>query len=263
MSARTTHKTRAIVLHTLDYGEADRIATFLTQDFGKLKGIAKGARRSRRRFANALEPFSFTQVLFSRRGNEGLAFIDQCDIIEHFSDIRDDLEKCMTASYLVELTGAFTVEGKKNETVFQLVLDFLATLDKGPLLPGLLSFFEIRLLGLAGYEPILDRCAVCNTPLETARSYSFSNNRGGLKCSHCEAPSPAAPPLSLGTLRSLLHGKAIPIQRLSCLVLSRQADEESRRLLVSFIRHILGRELKSWQVLRQLRQLGAVGGNTC
>jgi len=263
MNARTSHKARAIVLHTLDYGEADRIATFFTQEFGKIKGIAKGARRSRRRFANALEPFSFAQLLFSRRGNEGLAFLDQCDIIEHYPAIREDLEKSMTASYLVELTGAFTVEGKKNEAIFQLVIDFLATLEKGPLLPGFPSFFEIRLLGLAGYEPILDRCAVCNTPLETACSYCFSNNRGGLKCSRCESPAPSAPTLSLGTLRSLLHGKALPVHRLSSLVLTRQADEEARRFLISFIRHVLGRELKSWQVLRQLRQLGAWSGNTC
>ena len=64
---KSAQKTKAIVLRSIDYGESDRILTFLTDDFGKLKGIAKGARRSRRRFANALEPFSLSTLHFSRR----------------------------------------------------------------------------------------------------------------------------------------------------------------------------------------------------
>ena len=264
MNARTSHKTRAIVLHTLDYGESDRIATFYTREYGKLKGIAKGARRSRRRFANALEPFSFTQVLFSRRGSgDTLAMVDQCEIIDHFPVIRSDLEKCVAASYLVELTGAFTVEGKKNEAVFQLLVDFLALMENGPFRTSLLSFFEIRLLGLAGYEPVLDRCTRCHASLEAGRAFIFSNTRGGLQCSRCEPVPGAVPALSLGTIRSLLHGRTLPVRNLSRLLLSPQADDESRRLLVSFIQHLLGRELKSWQVLRQLRQLGAMNINTC
>ncbi|MDI9570723.1 MAG: DNA repair protein RecO [Pseudomonadota bacterium] len=264
MNTRNSHRARAIVLHTLDYGESDRIATFYTREFGKLKGIAKGARRSRRRFANSLEPFSFTQVLFSRRGGgDSLAMVDQCEIIDHFPMIRSDLEKSVAASYLVELTGAFTVEGKRNEAVFQLLVDFLSLMENGPFRTGLLSFFEIRLLGLAGYEPILDRCSRCHVPLDAGRTFHFSNSRGGLQCSRCVSVPEAAPALSLGTIRSLLHGKALPARNLSRLLLSPRADDESRRLLVSFIRHILGRELKSWQVLRQLRQLDAINVDTC
>ncbi len=262
MTTRAIHKTRAVVLHALDYGESDRIATFYTLEFGKVKGIAKGARRSRRRFANALEPFSCADIRFSRKGADSLAFVDQCDMIDHFSTIRADLEKSTIASYLVELTGAFTVEGKKNEPIFLLLIDFLSVMDNGPFIPGLLSFFEIRLLHLAGYEPVLDRCALCNRPLEGESSYRFSNSRGGLKCSRCESFHPSTPSLSLGTLRSLIHAKDMPVDRLSRLILSRQAIQESRHLLVHFIQHLLGRELKSLQVLKQLRQIGAIGGNT-
>ncbi len=261
MNSRTIHKTRAVVLHTLDYGESDRIATFFTLEFGKVKGIAKGARRSRRRFVNALEPFSCADIRFSKKG-DSLAFVDQCDMINHFPTIRSDLEKSMSASYLVELTGAFTVEGKKNEPIFKLLIDFLSIMDNRPFIPGLLSFFEIRLLHLSGYEPVLDRCALCNRALEAESSYRFSNSRGGVKCNRCEAFHPAAPSLSIGTLRSLIHAKDIPVNRLSQLILSRQSAQESRQLLVHFIQHLLGRELKSLQVLQQLRKIGAIGRNT-
>jgi DNA repair protein RecO (recombination protein O) len=65
MTARTSHKTEAIVLRRFDYGESDWIVTFYTSDFGKIRGIAKGARRSQKRFANTLELFSCSHILFS------------------------------------------------------------------------------------------------------------------------------------------------------------------------------------------------------
>jgi DNA repair protein RecO (recombination protein O) len=83
MTKRSTHKASAFVLRTLDYGESDRIVTFYTDEFGKLKGIAKGARRSRKRFANAIEMFSCSTIVFSRKNNQGLALIENCDVSNH------------------------------------------------------------------------------------------------------------------------------------------------------------------------------------
>ena len=65
MKPRISCKSEAIVLRSIDYGESDRIVTFYTADFGKVKGIAKGAKRSSKRFANTLESFSRLQLLFS------------------------------------------------------------------------------------------------------------------------------------------------------------------------------------------------------
>src|SRR5512139_777880 len=101
MNARQLYQTEAIVLRLLDYGESDRIVTFCTADFGKIRGIAKGARRSRKRFANALEPFSFSRIRFSRRRPENLALIEDCDGLCHFPSIRNDLEKTLAASYMI------------------------------------------------------------------------------------------------------------------------------------------------------------------
>src|SRR4030043_1800431 len=121
MTARTQHRTEAIVLRLMDYGESDLIVTFCTAECGKRRGIAKGARRSRKRFANALEPFSRLQILFSRRRPESLALIESCDVLSHFPAIRADLEKMVAASYLIDLTDQFTPEEKTNEGLFQLL----------------------------------------------------------------------------------------------------------------------------------------------
>lgn len=256
MNAREQHRTEAIVLRFLNYGESDRIVTFYTAGFGKLRGIAKGAQRSRKRFANALEPFSCVELLFSRRG-EGLALIEGADAACHFANLRNDLEKSMTASCLIDLTDQFSADEKPNEPLYRLLYDFLTLLETGAVAAeSLLRFFELRLLGLSGYAPVLDRCLACNAPLTPERAYRFAAAAGGLLCSGCRPATPDALPVSLGTIRTLAMGRELPPARLGRLLWSAQSAQESRRLLERFIRHILGRELKSVLVLNEIRKLG-------
>jgi DNA repair protein RecO (recombination protein O) len=255
MNARNQYRTEAIVLRILDYGESDRIVTFCTSEFGKLRGIAKGARRSRKRFANALEPFSHSKILFSRRGPDSLALIESSDVICHFPAIRADLEKTLGASYLIDLTDQFTLEDKKNEELFRLLHGFLQLLETVPAREALLRFFEIRLLKLSGYDPHLDHCLICRTPLDKETAYRFRSADGGLTCLSCRPEGPDTVPVSLGTIRTLLLGRDLSIDRLERLLLSEQSAAECRLLLSHFIRHILGKEPKSVHVLNEIRRL--------
>lgn len=255
MNARNQYRTEAVVLRILDYGESDRIVTFCTSGFGKLRGIAKGARRSRKRFANALEPFSCSRILFSRRREDGLALIEHSDVICHFPAIRADLEKTLSASYLIDLTDQFTPEDKKNEALFRLLIGFLQLLETVPVKEALLRYFEIRLLKLSGYDPLLDHCLICKAPLDKEAAYCFRAADGGLTCLSCRPQSPDAVPVSLGTIRTLLMARDLTIDRLERLLLSDQSAAESRLLLARFIRHILGKEPKSVHVLNEIRRL--------
>ncbi|MBN1382862.1 MAG: DNA repair protein RecO [Deltaproteobacteria bacterium] len=256
MKAKTTHKTPAIVLRTLDYGESDRIVTFYTADFGKIKGIAKGARRSQRRFANTLEPFSCITILFSKKDDASLAFLENSDIIDHYAAIRADLEKTLQASYLVDLTDQFTLEGKANYLLFESIKDFLKLIDEGHASDTLLRFFEMRLLKYSGYEPVLDRCTVCQKPVNELKTCRFNFRDGGINCDHCRNGSFDGLSLSLGTVKSLLLGKDMDLTKIHRLSLSPQTAQESKTLLAGFIRHLLGKELKSAHVLNQIRRLG-------
>ncbi|MFA4916147.1 MAG: DNA repair protein RecO [Syntrophales bacterium] len=255
MGARTSFKTQVIVLRSLDYGEADRIVTFYSIDFGKLKGIAKGARRSRRRFANnALEPFSCSDTLFSKRSRDTLSLIEDCDITNPYSDIREDLEKMLVASYMVELMDKFTVEGKKNSDLFKLLQEFLNLTNDGDTSEWLLRFYEMRLLKLSGYEPVLDRCLVCKEPVSNSYIYRFNVKEGGLRCATCCQSNFVSLPVSFETIKMLLMGKEdYPCQG---LLLSKQSSEESRSLLVNFIQYLLGKKLKSLGVLSEVRSMG-------
>jgi DNA repair protein RecO (recombination protein O) len=253
MTERIRLETEAIVLKVMDYGESDRIVTFLTASSGKVRGIAKGARRSRRRFANALEPFCASRVCMTRRSPESLALIESCDVLSHFPLLREHLEKTLAASYLIDLADQFVPEEKQSEAAFCLLRDFLTLLEGSAAVEPFVRFFEIRLLGISGYAPMLDACLSCRTPVATGFSYCFDTHRGGLLCSRCRTSPADAMPVSLGTIRTLLAGRQLALPLLGRLHLGSQSADESRRLLAHFIRHLLGREPKSLQVLNEIR----------
>jgi DNA repair protein RecO (recombination protein O) len=256
MKPRTNYKTQAIVLHSIDYGESDRIVTFYTAEYGKVTGIAKGARRSKKRFANVLETFACLELLFSRRSHDGLAFLEEGKAINHYPGICNNLKKTLYASYLAEITEQFTVEHKKNSELFYLLQGFLELLDQGSASEDLMRFFEMRLLKLVGYEPLLDRCLVCKLPVGDGDSYHFSVTEGGVKCLRCAPYDTKILGLSVGTIKSLLLGKDMEREKLCRLTLTEQCANESRALLGKFIEHLLGREIKSLRVIREIRELG-------
>jgi DNA repair protein RecO (recombination protein O) len=255
MSARESYKTTGFVLRCLNYGESDLIITFYSSDFGKLKGIAKGAKRSRKRFVNVFEPFSLTSIIFSRKSHNMLAFIESCEIIDHYDTIRQDLEKTLVASYFIDLADHFSPEAKKNEKIFELLQDFLAHLGREKASEALVRFFEIRLLMMAGFEPTLDRCITCKTPVANGTSYYFYAQDGGIKCSGCAKPQRYDQAVSTGTVRTLLLGKDMDIDKIKLIALSDSLARECRDILIGFITHVLSREVKSLKVMEQVRKL--------
>jgi DNA repair protein RecO (recombination protein O) len=255
MSGKESHKTTAFVLHSLHYGESDLIITFYSHEFGKIKGIAKGAKNSRKRFANVFEPFSLTNIIFTRKNRDMLAFIESCDIIDHYSAIRQDLEKTLIASYYIDLADHFSPEGKKNEDVFRLLQDFLQMLGTQKSSEAAVRFFEIRLLKLAGFEPELKHCITCKTPVANGGSYFFYAGEGGIKCSACAKPQRYEQPISAGTVRTLLLGREMDMDKIKLIALSETLAKESRSMLTGFISHVLGREVKSLKVMEQVRKL--------
>lgn len=254
MVAREHLKTTGFVLRTLSYSESDLIVSFYSHDFGKLKGIAKGAKRSKKRFANVFEPFSLTDIIFTRKSRDMLAFIESCDIVDHYPSIRQDMEKTLIASYFIELTDHFSPEGKKNEKIFQLLQDFLILLGREKASDALVRFFEMRLLKLTGFEPAIEHCIVCKTPVTNGNSYYFHAHEGGIKCSACAKIQRYEQPISAGTVRTLLMGKDMDINKIKLVALTNSLATESRSILISFISHVLGREVKSLKVLEQVQR---------
>jgi DNA repair protein RecO (recombination protein O) len=238
-------QTPAIVLSVKPYGEADLLVTFLTPTQGRLTGIAKHARRSRRRFANCLEPLNrVTFFLGPRRGE--LEFLQKGELLDSFPTLRRDLKRLGAAALLAELAGLLAAPPEAVATIFQTVAEALRLLDQELAAPdSLLPAFLLRLLTLGGYGPRLAACQGCGR--EPEGPVYFSIPRGGIFCGACRGQA-AGPILALipGTWKSLRLAQSLALDRLSRLRLPDSQRQESLALLRAFLRHHLGRDLKAW-----------------
>ncbi len=245
----TTH---AIVVHSMNYGESDKIVTFFTQDFGKLKGIAKGARRSKKRFQNALDLFSHIRLIFFDREGMGLVRAQGSDILNSFPKIRENLKKIIYGTYFLEMVSEMAGEREVHPGAFDLLLSFLMTLEGVEPQEEQLRMFEIRILSQFGYRPNLKRCPLCKRDWEGLKetpAVFFSVERGTLLCGGCSKPADHLIPLSLGTARLIEGISEMELSKIHRFRFTPQALSESREFLPRFISYQLGKELKSLKAL--------------
>ncbi|MGQ9508513.1 MAG: DNA repair protein RecO [Thermodesulfobacteriota bacterium] len=246
-------RTEAIVIRSLPYGESDRIVTFFTSDFGKLKSIAKGARRSKKRFQNALGLFTYLRLIFFDREGMGLVRVESADILQGFPKIRESLKKIYYGNYGLELVNEISGEREANEEAFRLLLDFLFQLEKGEPKEEGLRIFEMKILSLFGYRPHLVRCGVCKRSwkdLEGEPHLFFSIEKGSLICPKCSKDQNNLFPLSIGTARLIDEISKLDFRAIQRLRFTPQALLESGMFLPKFIEHQLGKELKSLRALK-------------
>ena len=248
------HKNPAVILHSLDFAEWDKLVTFFTRDFGKLRGIAKGAKRSRKRFGSGLEPLTCSALCFFEKERTSLVRLDHCEIVDAYTHIHSDVIRLGYASYLSELINLTAAEREANRELFGLLMSFLDLLNEASFREEFIRIFELRLLALVGYQPELRRCVVCRTEAQGRGEHWFSQSRGGIVCGDCVQGSPGHAKLSWGTIRMLQHAQTIELAKIRRLFFSCQAREESRRILPDFIEYRIEKPLKSLRLLKQLEE---------
>lgn len=244
-------KTQAIILQSLPYGEADKIISLYTLDFGKLRGIAKSARRSRKRFGNSLEVCSHVAVTFFERETSHLVRLEHCDLLNPFPSLREDILRLALACYFIELVNELTGERIKHPALFSLLVNFLSMIEQRAPHEETKRIFEIRLLSLLGYQPQLDHCTKCAKELNGEKLY-FAIQEGGVVCLDCSRTLPNLVPISMGTLKTLRHAQVIPLDKISRISFSSHGLKESAELLGPFLRQYLGRPLKAQKFLEEL-----------
>jgi DNA repair protein RecO (recombination protein O) len=203
--------TPAFVLRARPYGESDRIVTFITEQHGKVTGIAKGARNSRRRFGGTLEPFVHVRVVFHHRPGTDLVFLLRSELLDALPAFTRDLD-CFTAgSYVLELTDRLVLGPESGTDVYRLVHEVLRLLATGAPVEPLLRAFEMHLLGLSGWAPALDRCLRCEAGMGEAGMAYLGPDRGGLLCRGCVPVEVPVRPVSLAAVRELARLAAAPL----------------------------------------------------
>jgi DNA repair protein RecO (recombination protein O) len=232
----------AIVLALHDYAETDLVCTFFTLDHGKIRGIAKGGRRSRKRFGGALELFARLRLTF--RPKDGLARLEEAEPISVFPSIRGDLDKIAFAGYACELTDLFLPEGLRNPRFHRLLTAYLDRLESSPCELLDRRFFEMNLLNVLGYCPPLTECPSCGGD-PSVHGARFSGP--DLLCAPCGGSGPAVSPGTVKLLR-----RSLATGRFGAVEFPPRELREAGEVLDSLVASHAGKEIRSLRFLREI-----------
>ena len=252
----TTYRDEAIVLRSLDYGEADRILTLFTKDHGKVGAIAKGARRQPSRLGPALQVYHHLDVQLATGRN--LDVVTQAVAVAG-PRMPADIEWTARAAVICELADTFSEERHPEPDVFALTRDGLAELAQEPEPRRATARFLIEVLLRLGYGPRLRECAGCERPLPETPA-AFSPEAGGFLCSDCARPGmPLVPVRAIKVLRVLEAGDVDLYRRLK---LSDELLSSLEDVLEAQLEFHLDRQLRSLRFLRQMRRAQTAPGST-
>lgn len=240
----------AIVLDCRDHGESDKIITFFCEKLGRITGIAKGAKRSKKRFVNKLEVFSSLRVTHTLPQDSRLAFIAEAELLESFLTLRKDFPCYATASVIQEIVLMATKDMENDDKVYPLLLWSFHKLENKCSPISVLIFFLIRFYAIIGYCPTLANCHSCGKKLIENESYSFHPQNGYIHCTKCNKEKKSTRiQLSCGTLRSLDMALKQPIERLQRLQFTEQSRQEALSFLHLYGRQLFQREIISWAIM--------------
>lgn len=233
----------AVIIGLMDYGESDRLVTLFTREHGRISGIARGARKSVKRFGGSLELFASLTTSFLPR--ESLVAIRGVDLVTIYPGIRATLAGIAHAGYAVELVAALTPERYPNQRIFRLLTAYLEHLDRNVASPADRHFFEINLLNILGYRPPLDSCSGCGAGLADSGGFWSAQGGHGIYCRHC-----ASGGRQLGATTVTLLCQALATGRFGQISFSGEALVEADEFLHDFIAAHIHRPLKSLAFLR-------------
>ena len=173
-------ESEAIVLRTYPLREADLLVTLFTRLEGKVKGVARSAKKSKRRFGGALEPLTWVRAFYEDREGQELARLDSCEVLESPLASEVSYARAVALGHVAELLDELLPDREANDAVFRLALSVLAGLRGAEIwLP--VTYFELWMTRLMGYLPELSECLACGRSLHGSRAY-FHALADGLMC---------------------------------------------------------------------------------
>src|SRR6202162_4832998 len=173
-------ESEAIVLRTYPLREADLLVTLFTRLEGKVRGVARSAMKSRRRFGGALEPLTYVRVYYEDRERQELARLDSCEVLESPLEFEVSYARAVALGHVAEVLDEFLPDRDANDDAFRLALAVLEALrGSDPWMPS--TYFELWMTRLMGYLPELSECIVCGRTLNGSRAF-FHALADGLMC---------------------------------------------------------------------------------
>ena len=243
----------AVLLRTWPLAEADLIVSLFTREFGRLKGAAKAALKSRKRFGGALEPMTVVRVWFADRPGQDLARLDQMELTRSPLASRVDVARMAVLSFYAEVLDEALPERDPQETVFRLLISVLEHTHAaesdfvGPWMA--MTYFSLWMTRLMGLLPEIGRCTSCSEPLSAGEVW-FSRYSDGLFCALHRNGSGGA--LSADSWLLAQRMLRAPAAAFAGEAWPRRRAQDLRRFAVETIERHLERRLRTWQVLDRL-----------
>ena len=242
---------RAFILSAIPLREKDRIVTFLTEQAGRKRGVARGARRLQSAYAGALEPMSEAEVLWFEKEGRDLHRIDSIEPVRSSFPIAADLSSGLLLSAIAESLITFVPDSDPSEKFFRLAAHAVGALFERRSAASVAVYFDAWVLKLTGILPPATACAVCGNALDPA-AVRFDETLPGLVDAACAAPG--ARRVSRALAPALARILSLPIADAG---VAPRVAEELAGVLRRIRRHFLGHELKSQKVLGEVLYFGA------
>jgi len=243
----------AVVLRTWPVHEADLIVSLFTRDYGRLRGVAKAALKSRKRFGGALEPMTLARAWFAERPRQELVRLDQLEIVRSPLSAPVDHTRMAVLSFFAEVIDEALPERDPQETVFRLLVSVLEqthAVQSETVQPWMaLTYFSLWMTRLMGLLPDIGHCIVCSEALHAAE-VSFSSYADGLFCALHRNGSANA--LSADSWQLAQRMLKAPAAAFAAEPWTRKRGQDLRRFALQTLERHLERKLRTAEALARL-----------
>jgi DNA repair protein RecO (recombination protein O) len=239
-----------MVLRRVDFGEADRVLVLFTREHGKLSVVAKGIRRLSSRSAGHLELFTASEIQLAKGAN--LDVVTQVETRSAFRKVREDLTRTSTAYLIVETADALSEEGAEQPELYDLLIATFGALETTDDARLLAAHYQVRLLDVTGFRPVLMTCVGCDTELLPGRNF-FSAHLGGALCPRCGPSEPSSRPINSDVLKVLRNLQRAGLPGSVHFRVPESTMREVERVLRDLVERHTERRLRTPDLLARLR----------
>ena len=234
-------KALALVLRVVEFSETSSIVTLFTREYGKVRGLAKGARRLKGPFESALDLLALCRIVFLRKSSDALDLLTEAKLEKRFRPTARNLSSLYAGYYVAELLNELTDDADPHPELFDFAVETLAALERGDVaLAPLVLRFELTALHSLGHLPSLDHCVECGQRVEPTGRVAFGLVSGGVLCARCRPGKKQVVSIHAGTLKLLQRFADVSSDSWRRTELDRHSAGELRGVLNPYLAHLLG-----------------------
>ncbi|MBN18847.1 MAG: DNA repair protein RecO [Chloroflexi bacterium] len=245
------YKTDVIILKQAPFLEKDRLITAYSDDYGKLKLIAKGIRSPKSKFGGSLETLNSVSLTIIKRNS--LDLITESYTNTTYLNIRNNLSLLSKSMYWIELIDSLSVENEPIEKMFSLTEFTLNLINENQCNDLSLRYLELKLITITGYFPEIFKCIYCRDTL-IPKDHYFSFKDGGVFCEKCTNHSSSSLlKVTLDCMKLLRYlNREKDITKIQNLEIDKFILIEIEKFFISYLKYILEKDIKSYEFIKSI-----------